>query len=330
VLVAPRPALYQELFTAELDSRLRAAADVTFNTEERNWTSEELATRLPGFNAVITGWGSPRFTDGVLDAAPGLRLIAHTAGSIKQMLPPPVFERGIAVTHAAAAIAPSVAETTLLLALLCLRPIHKYDRILRAGEPWEAAKALPMPRELGHSRVGVIGASYTGRHVIKLLRAMECEVWVYDPYLTEERAGELGVTSKALDDLMANCPLVTVHAPVTPETRRMVGARELGLLQDGAFFINTARSEVVDQAALLAEIRSGRITAALDVFDQEPLPADSPFRGLENAIISPHIAGASRQARLRQGGIIVAEIERFFSGQPLQYPVTGAMLETMA
>jgi phosphoglycerate dehydrogenase-like enzyme len=155
-------------------------------------------------------------------------------------------------------------------------------------------------------------------------------VWVYDPYLSEEQAGELGVSRMGLDELMSGCPVVSVQAPVTAETHHMLGARELALLKDGAVFINTARSQVVDQDALLAELQSGRIQAALDVFDQEPLPVDSPFRRLENVIISPHIAGASRQARLRQGEIVVSEIERFFSGQPLRYRVSRAMLETMA
>lgn len=330
VLVILRPTLYQELFTSELDTRLQAVAKVTYNTEERNWSSEELAARITSFDAIITGWGSPKFTDTVLASADRLRLIAHSAGTIKTMLPPAVFERDLAVTHAAAAIAPSVAETTLLLALLCLRPIHQYDRMLHDGEPWEAAKAVPMPRELGRERVGIIGASYTGRHVIKLMRALECDVWVYDPYLSDERARDLGVTRAELDELLAGCGVVSVHAPVTPETHHMLGARELSLLKDNAVFINAARSLLVDEVALLAEIQRGRIRVALDVFDQEPLPVDSPFRSEENVILSPHIAGASRQGRLRQGEMMVAEIERFFRGEPLHYKVTGKMLETMA
>jgi phosphoglycerate dehydrogenase-like enzyme len=110
----------------------------------------------------------------------------------------------------------------------------------------------------------------------------------------------------------------------------MIKAREPGLLHYDAIFINTARSHLVDQAALLAELRTGRIQAALDVFDQEPLPADHPFRSLENVILTPHVAGATRQARQRQGQIIVEEIERFLNGEPLRHPVTKAMLATMA
>jgi phosphoglycerate dehydrogenase-like enzyme len=110
----------------------------------------------------------------------------------------------------------------------------------------------------------------------------------------------------------------------------MMGVKEFALLQDGAIFINTARSHLVDQDALLAELRSGRIQAALDVFDEEPLQPNHPFLMLENVIVTPHVAGASRQARLRQGNTVLAEIQRFLAGEPLLYPVTQQMLEIMA
>ncbi len=110
----------------------------------------------------------------------------------------------------------------------------------------------------------------------------------------------------------------------------MIGTRQLGLLQDDGIFINTARGLLVDQEALLAELQSGRIRAALDVFDPEPPPPESPLRQLDNVFLSAHIAGASKQARLRQGQEMVEEIERFLQGTPLRYRVTREMLEIMA
>jgi phosphoglycerate dehydrogenase-like enzyme len=110
----------------------------------------------------------------------------------------------------------------------------------------------------------------------------------------------------------------------------MIGARELALLQDGAILTNTARSWVMDQEALLAELQSGRIQAALDVFDQEPLPQDSPFRDLENVILTPHVAGGTIEARHRQGEYMVQELQRFLADDPLFFQVTKDMLPTMA
>ncbi|MBN1933049.1 MAG: hydroxyacid dehydrogenase [Anaerolineae bacterium] len=329
IFVAFRPSLYALLFSDQVDQALRQLGRIAFHDEERNLSSAELAVRLPGFDAVLTSWGTPKFTDEVLAAADKLKLIAHTAGSIKGMLPPPVFERGIVVTHAASAIAPAVADLSLALTMLLLRQVHLHDRFLKAGD-WDSAHALGLGSEIAGARVGVIGAGYTGRCFIKLLRALEAEVWVYDPYLGDERAAELGVTRVDLDALLAGCPVVSVQAPSTPETHHMIGAEQLKLLQDGACFINTARSWVIDYDALLAELQTGRIWAALDVFEQEPLPADNPFRVLDNVILTPHIAGASIQARHRQGQFMVEELRRFFEGAKLLYGVTAEMLDTMA
>lgn len=320
ILVAIRPALYAELFTPEADAHLKKLAALTFSTKEGSLTSAELAARIGGYDAVITGWGTPKFTDAVLSASKQLKLIAHTAGSIKSMLPPAVFERGIAVTHAASAIAPAVAELTLMLIMLSLQ----------SGEGWNRAREMGMGQEIAGQRVGVIGAGYTGRCVIQLLRAVGAEVWACDPYLTSERAAEMGVRKADLHTLLAQCRIITLQAPPTDETYHMIGAEQLRLLPDGAVFINTARAHLVDQDALLAELQTGRFVAALDVFDPEPLPDDSPLRALDNVLLTPHIAGASRQARVRQGEIIVEEIERYFAGEPLRYRVTHDMLNIMA
>jgi phosphoglycerate dehydrogenase-like enzyme len=330
LLISLKPTLYQELFSAEADTALRQTADIIVNQDERNWSVAELAEQLPGCDVIITGWGTPSFAAEVLEAATDLRLIAHSAGSIKRMLPPAVFERGINVTHAAAAIAPAVAEMTLTLILLCLRKVNELDRALKAGQSWAEVKEIGLGSELSSQRVGVVGAGHTGQNVIRLLKPLAAEVCVYDPYLRPTEAEALGVSLMSLDTLLKSCPIVTMQAPPTSETHHMIGAKELGLLQDGAIFINTARSHLVNQAALLDELQSGRIQAAIDVFDDEPLPLNSPFRQLDNVIITPHIAGATRQTRRRQGSLIVEEIKRFFNDEPLQYRVTQQMLATMA
>ena len=331
VLLELPPRLYDLLFSKEAANELLLAADVTRNWEARNWTSSDLASKIPSYNAVITGWGSPTFTTEVLDACHSLELIAHSAGTIKEVLPLEVFARGITVTHAASAIAPAVAEMTLMLILLCLRKVHLLNQSLKTGDKWDTAKQIGIGKELAGQNVGVVGAGYTGQQVIKLLVACNANVSAYDPYLSEERARQLKVEQVAhLDGLFVKCPIVTMHAPSVRDTYHMVGARQLSLLSDGGIFINTARSSVVNSDALLAELRTGRIQAAVDVFDQEPLPIDNPFRHLPNAILTPHVAGASQQALLRQGQTIVDECRRFFNGQSLLYTITANMLDTMA
>jgi phosphoglycerate dehydrogenase-like enzyme len=124
--------------------------------------------------------------------------------------------------------------------------------------------------------------------------------------------------------------VVALHAPSLPETHHLIDARRLALLPDGAGLVNTARSWLVDEAALLAEVRTGRIDAALDVFDDEPLPTDHPLRGLPNVLLTPHHAAGTVEGRLRQGGIVVDEVERLLRGEGLRHAVTAADLERMA
>jgi len=332
ILVLPVSDLYNDIFVPEVDSQLRVLGGLAFNTKNKNINSTELAQIIHGYDAVISGWGSPKFTEEVLDSANQLKLVAHSAGSIIKILPPAVFERGIKVTHAAAAIAPAVAEMTISLILLSLRQAHKFDHSLKSGDswPWGNGNIPIMGQELAGNRVGLVGAGYTGRCVIHLLRAFNTEVWVYDPYLSDKQATELDVSKVELDDIFAGCPIVTIQAPLTIDTYHMVGASQLALLKDGSVFINTARSAIVDQKALLAELKTGRLRGAIDVFDDEPLPRESPFRQLDNLIITPHIAGYSKQARYRQGLIVLEEIRRFFGGKPLLHEVTGDMLHIMA
>jgi phosphoglycerate dehydrogenase-like enzyme len=330
ILVLLPASLYDRLFTPEADAELRSLGLVTYNQDGTDWDSGQLADRIADQRIVVTGWGSPAFDDAVLDAASCLEFAAHSAGSIKHLFPRRLFEEGVRVSHAAAAIAPAVAEMSLTLLLMLLRKPHQADRDLRAGRPWGETRDDAMGRELNGLRVGVVGAGYTGRCFIRMLRGMGAKVWTYDPYLTVDEAADLGVRPVELDELLRACPAISLQAPSTEETYHMIGERELSIIEDGTLLINTARSWLVDESALLRALELGRIRAALDVFDEEPLPDDHPLRSMENVVLSPHIAGASAQARMRQGQFVVDEIGRFLSGRDLRFEVTADMLDTMA
>jgi phosphoglycerate dehydrogenase-like enzyme len=337
ILVVPPPSLYRKLFSAESDARLRQFASlIRCNHEERDWSSDELARRIEGFDVVITGWRSPRFTSAVLESARArpLKLVAHSAGSVKFLLEDEQsLARDFTVSTAAAAMGPAVAEMALLAMLMLLRPLHKLDAGMKSGGDWAALKAWgsKSQRELTAQCIGVVGAGHTGRHFIRMVRALGVRTVVYDPYAGEQLISELDAERvESLDELLGGCTVVALHAPSTPQTRHMIGRRELSLLADGAVLINTARASLIDSDALLAELRAGRISAALDVFDEEPLPADSPLRQLDNVLLTPHVASHTSQAYHRQGDVTVEEIRRFAQGQPLRYAVTPEMLLTMA
>jgi phosphoglycerate dehydrogenase-like enzyme len=233
------------------------------------------------------------------------------------------------VCHAADVIAEAVCEATVLLILTGLRRFHEMDRALKAGSVWREANSLYFGHQLAGRTIGLVGGGYVARRVIALLLPFQVRILVYDPYWSDERAAELGVTRASLEEVM-RADIVSNHAPITPETRHLLDARELRLIRDGAVFVNTARAWAVDQDALLAELRTGRFWAALDVFETEPLPEDSPFRRLDNVFLTPHRAGQTAETYLKQGLAMVEEVERFYSGQPLRYRVRPEQYATMA
>ncbi|MFF9572983.1 hydroxyacid dehydrogenase, partial [Streptomyces sp. NPDC014685] len=277
---------------------------------------DALAAALPGARALITSWGTPRLSEELLNTADRLELVAHTGSAVAPYVTEEVFRRGILVTQAGDAMARPVAEVALAFTLTLLHRIHRFDHALHNGADWNEAGQAPPRHEIHGSPIGVIGASRTGRAYIALARALGAQVAVTDPYLTAEDAQRLAVRVVPLDELLRGSRIVAVHAPATAETRRMLGARELALMPDGAGLVNTARSWLVDENALLTELTSGRLDAAIDVFDTEPLPADHPFRSLPNALLTPHQAAGTTECRQQLGASAVDEVLRFLRGDP--------------
>lgn len=318
----------RRVLSAEVEARLREVAEVREPVGE-TLDAADLPGLVEGASAVLTGWGTPPLA-GVLGPDRSIGLVAHTAGTIRQLVPEASLREGVKVSHAAGIIASAVAELVVGEVISELRQVRHHDAALRRGDDWRALLDRFPGRLLGRQTVGVIGAGYVGRKVISHLRAFGCEVLVADPYLTAEQAADLGVQRAELNDLFGRCLVVTLHAPVLPSTMRMVTAAHLAALPDGALFVNMARAVLVDDDALLAELQSGRIRAVLDVFEQEPVPADSPYLRLDNVVVSPHIAGRTEDTHLIQGQEMVEEIARYLAGQGLRYEVTPAMWETMA
>ncbi len=178
--------------------------------------------------------------------------------------------------------------------------------------------------------VGIIGASRIGRRVIELLKPFDYKLVLFDPTVSAAEAMELGTEKVDLDTLMKVSDIVSLHAPSLPSTRHMIDANKLALMKDGATLINTARGAIIDEAALLATLSTGRIDAIIDVTDPEIPESSSAFYDLPNVFLTPHIAGAVGLERARLGEMAVDEIERFLKGEPLLYGVTLTDLEKIA
>ncbi|MGH3490147.1 MAG: hydroxyacid dehydrogenase [Actinopolymorphaceae bacterium] len=316
------------VLTDDAEHRLTALGDVRWAEGPADtWDLPEL---LEVAVACLTGWGTPRLDDDLLAKCPDLALVAHSAGSIRNLLPQQAVGSRVMVCQAAALIADSVAEFVIAQIFAWLRELHLHDRGLREGAGWMELRTRHPGRLLGAQTVGVVGASRTGRAVIQLVKAFGSTVVVSDPLLAADEAAALGVTQVDLDTLLERSDVVTLHVPLLPSTRNLLGASELGRLRDGALLVNSARGGLIEPAALLAELRSGRIRAALDVFPAEPLEIGSEWRELPNVVISPHSAGHTLDSQRRQGDAMVDEIVRFLRKEPLHYAVSAVHVEILA
>jgi phosphoglycerate dehydrogenase-like enzyme len=310
VIDVARP-LLADLFDEATMARLAALGDVA-HTEGTGRDRERA-------EILVTGWGTPPLAgERVGDR---LRLVVHSAGTIRGLVPKSLIGDGVKVSHAPAGMARSVAELAVYFTMSLLRDLHGVDRRMFVDRSWAAASVFGLGRTIASTRIGVVGASRVGRHYVEQVRALGARVSVYDPYLSEASAAELGATRLGLDELLETSEVIAVHAPVTDETRQLLDARRLASIPDGTILINTARSAILDGAALERELRSGRLSAALDVFDDEPLPPDSGLWGLPNVMLTPHIGAVTVDSRRAQGAIVVDEIERYVSGLPLEYEV---------
>lgn len=317
------------IFPSDVLARLRDALEIDPTVVADDFTDPRIRDVLAETEVLVTGWGCPTVDEAVLDAAPKLRAILHSAGSVKGFTTPAVWERGIAVSSAAGANALPVAEYTLAMILLAGKDVFASRERLRAERVHPGWEIVPGIGNYGR-RVGIIGASRTGRRLIELLRPFDLRPSLADPYVDEAGAAALGVPLLPLDELLSTSDIVTVHAPDTPETRHLIGRRELALMPDGSVLINTARGALLDHEALIDELRTGRISAILDVTDPEPLPAGSPLYDLPNAFITPHLAGSQGNEVARLGLAVVGEAERLHAGEPLAHQIDHSVLERTA
>jgi phosphoglycerate dehydrogenase-like enzyme len=335
VLYVPPPSHTARVFRLETYGRLCRRFDVTASGLEERWSSERLAEEIAGYDAVVTGWGSPPFTRAALERADRLRIVAHSAGSIKHMFPLEVVEqcvipRGLTVFSANGAIALNVAEYAVGAMIMVPRRFVEQTAAIRASDAWRDADSPPNALYLRGATVGLVSASTVGREVIRLLRPFDVRVLVYDPYLSDQDAGALGVEKVELDALFERADIVSLHAPSIPATRHMIGAAQLARLRDGALFINTSRGSVLDHDALTREAETGRFRVVLDVTEPEPLPADHPLRRMSNVYLTPHMSGAGAYGYFRIGDWTLEALEAFFAERPVAGAVDWSRYELLA
>lgn len=308
VLASPHPR--ERIFTAESWAELTHAFDVHDLTGEPH----RLDDLLPGAFAVV---GQPDFPRERLDRAPRLRALLNVEGNFYPNVDyAACFERGVHVLGCGPAYADAVAEFALGLAIDLARGISREDRAFRAGRERYVAAGNTDAFLLRGADLGLVGFGNLGRALAPLLTPFRATIRAFDPWLPDAVLAAAGLRPAGLRDVLTSSRLVFVLATVTAESQQLIGSAELAAMPDGACLVLVSRAPVVDFDALLDAVVSGRLRAAIDVWPDEPMPAEHRVRAMDGLVLSPHRAGGIPQAFQEIGRMVVDDLQLIARGLP--------------
>lgn len=315
-------------FPSHIRKQLEEIGEVHWNESGRPFTEDALLDVIGDKDVILGGWCAPVFTGKLLEKAARLRYIGQVGGSIKHYLTREVFDKNITISNAAEGTARYVAEGTLALMLASLKDVTGLNAFMK--EERMTPSGAIYTDSLFKKKVGLIGLGKVGRHLLKLLKPFGNTIYLYDPYISEKECGELEVQPKELDFILQYSDVISIHAAKTRETINLLNLEKLRMIKHGALLVNTARAAVMDEAALLGELKKGRFKAALDVFWQEPLPLDSEFRKLPNVILTPHQIASCMQGRYELSQMVIDDLKLFLQGETPRNRITRELYEIMA
>ena len=327
LVTVAKGSLHDVLFAPDYVARLAALGDVTWNESERSWTAEELRDRLPGVDAAISCWGTHCFDEEVLAKADRLRFIGHAAGSVANIASAAAYDRGITVVSANDHMAKGVAEWNLCAMLLGRRQLWRWADRVRGGGWIQRDERQENVLRVDGCTVGIIGYGAIARELIRLMEPFQCRILVHTRYLTKQEAATRGLELVSLETLLKESDVIHLLTSLRRDTYQMINAANLPLVRDGAVFINSSRGKIVDEAALIQELKKDRFVAVLDVYVKEPLPEGSPLRTLPNVFPSPHVGGSGGEPRYVD--VVVTNLEQFARGESPANAVTRQQWENM-
>lgn len=267
---------------------------------------------------LVSCWKTPPLP---AELPPELKYVCHFTGTVRKLMTRSHIERGLLVTNWGGAISRVVAECALLLILCALRRASYWTRAMHDRAAWKDDRTYF--ESLFERRVGLHGFGAISRCLVDLLKPFGVPIATYSPSVPDAELAAAGVRrAHTLDELFANSDVLVELAPLTAKTRGLVDERLLRLLPEGATFVNVGRGAVVDEAALARLAAEGRLHVALDVYDTEPLPADSPFRALANVMMLPHLGGPTVDRRRDCAALGLDNLEAYLAGRPLQAVLT--------
>lgn len=289
----------------------------------------ELPENVEDVEIIFGGWGMPQLTESFLEKMPKLRGIFYSAGTVKPYVTDAFWSRGIVITNAHHANAVPVAEYCLAAILFSLKLGWHRVRQCREQQMWRQDRGtIPGCYD---ATVGLISLGAIGYKTLELLKPFAIKPLIYSTSLTQEKADHWGAELVGLDELFEKSDVVSLHTPLLPSTKGMIGKEHFRKMRPHATFINTARGAVVRQDELIEVMRERPdLTTVLDVVDPEPPEDGASIFGVDNIHISPHIAGSLGRECRRLGQTAIEECKRHLSGEALQYQVEKSALVSMA
>lgn len=330
VLFSSNLKLFESFVTVEHKAVLARVA--RWDRVAQRTLTREFRNQLKEAEGLITTWDSPPFfPEELLEWAPRLRVIAHCGGGVKTRFARPLFEK-LAITNAAAPMSRHVAELAVTFLLYLARDVDRYRELLRGRSNaiyHEMHVSGGGEQTILDGEVGMIGFGRIGRAIVELLAPFGTHFRVYDPY-TSSADAPARVHMDSLESVLKGSQFLIVAAGMTDETRGMLNRKTLELMPRNAAVINIARGGILDLDAITRMVLKGRLRCALDVTDpSEPLPVNHPLRRARGAMLTPHVGSISRSVRHEITSIVLADLERFFSGQAVENRVTTEMLDRM-
>ncbi len=323
----PKGSVRDTFIDEKLISRINSLGEVRWNDSEQNLSEEQLAQALIDVDVCICGWGSAPFTEKVLQSANRLKLIAYTGASVAMIVSDALYERGVKICSGNEVFARSVAEGVVAYSLLALRRLPHYMQVMKE-KGWR--EDVFFNEGLLDQSVGLIGFGAIARHTVEMLKPFNVDIKVYSSHMTEQDAKKYGVKLADIAEICSSCKVISVHSAATPKTYHLLSKDYLRLIPKGAVLVNTARGTVIDEDALIEELKDGRFQAVLDVFEEEPLPLNSGLRDLPNAFLIPHMGGPTLDQRLRVTESLLEDIVALYQDKPLKNEITPAASQRMS
>jgi phosphoglycerate dehydrogenase-like enzyme len=297
-------------------SPLKARADISFF--QRHFGPGEdnaAADLLADYDIILLTRERSRFPEALIAKLPKLKMLSCTGSRAPNVDLEAATKRGIVCTLTSGGHSPApAAEMSLALLLAAARKVPQGDAAMRAGRFQEG---IAPGINLEHRTLGIVGLGRIGGYMARYGHALGMRVIAWSQNLTAEKAKAAGAELVTKEQLFSESDAITIHLVLGPRSRGLIGAADFARMKKGAIFINTSRGPIVDEAALVAAIREGRIVAALDVFDTEPLPADNPFRNLPNTVLTPHLGFTTVEGLAAFYQPAMENILAFLDGKPV-------------